>query len=180
MVSDKNYKLVTVVLSIIVITLASINICLNLPIPSVEVGMFPSDQTAYSNAVIVRVLENGQSNENIPQVSNETSGEPYSVFNFSFQVYNSGKGSAYNVDVMAKEEPSENIRVISTYVFVGEPLESNLLDTVQDEYRIGLLGAGKSYVFLFVVEVLASYQGKFVLTVKSDNSATKTYELIFK
>lgn len=145
--------------------------------------MFPYNYLMYSNIVTVGVI--GQSNETSPQVSNESiggtgeGGGSYNVYNFTFQVYNSGKGSAHDVDVMLKGEPIEEFRVISTYVFVDEPLQSNLLDTVQDEYRIGLLGMGKSYFFLFVTEVPANEQGRFVLTVTSENAETRTYQLVF-
>jgi len=170
---DRKYKIVTILLSIIVIGIGCVNLFLNYPTPRLEIGMFPYEATVYSNVILDRVDD--LSSGILPD-------EPiigYSVYNFTYQIYNSGKGTAYGVNVSIKGEPLETYKVMSTCVFVDEPLESNLLKIVHDEYRIGLLGSGKSYVFLFLVQVPANGQGKFVLTVSSENAGTQSRIITF-
>jgi hypothetical protein len=173
------YKIATIILTLIVISLSCLNVYLNTPYPKLEVGGFPSDSyLLFSNTVTVHV-----ENPNDTSPSNWTSpleSGPYNLFNVTYQVYNCGKGSAYNVDVKGIMEPSNSCKVIATYVYVGEPLPSNLLKVVSDEYKIGLLGSGKSYVFKFEVR-LSNFNStsKFILKITSDNAGTILREISY-
>jgi len=175
---DSKYKKIPIILSIIIIGLTCFNIMLNYPTPRLEVGEFPYD--SYLAVASKGVIVSDQSNGTI-QTANVTNEEfqSYYMYNLTYQVYNSGKGSAYNVDINLKGEPTESHKVISTLVFVGEPIISNLLDTTINNYRIGLLGAGKSYTFLFSLKILTSKfeEGKFILTVSSENAGTIIKEI---
>lgn len=177
--SDRKYKLIPIVLSIMVLIVSGITLYLNYPAPNLEIGMFPIKGTVFSNSIIVT-----WSNSSGQMVANVTydNSTAYTEYNFTYQVYNSGKGVARNVNVSLSGEPSDTFKVLSTNVYVDEPLNSNLLDTVKNEYQIGLLGAGKSYTFLFSVSVPAgkAEQGKFVLRVESDNAGTQSQDILFK
>jgi hypothetical protein len=190
--SDRKYKVIPVVLSSIILAVSIINLYLNYPNPNLEVGMFPIRGTVYSNTVTVTVNPanaSGQSGQSLgtAHVGNETdtgneTNTGYSIYNFTYQVYNSGKGAAHDVKVSLVGNPAEAFSLLSTSVFVEEPLQSNLLDTVKNEYEIGLLGAGKSYTFLFSVKLLSdkAVGGKLVLTVTSSNAGTRTQEIEFR
>jgi hypothetical protein len=176
--NDKRYKVVPILISLVILLISFINLYLSYPVPNLEVGMFPEKGIVWSNSVIA-------------SPTTDPSGQPYyiitydnstacSIFNFTFQVYNTGKGIARNVNVSIVGEPADTYTVISTYVFVSEPLESNLLDVVSNRYKIGLLGSGKSYSFLFVVRVAAeSKSGKFVIKVESENAGTQIHNIVF-
>jgi hypothetical protein len=178
--NDRKYKLAPIILALIVIAIGSVNLYVNLPIPNLEVGMFPEKGIIYSNTVKVTAI-NSSANQ---MVFNITAGNgAHSDYNFTFQVYNSGKGIARNIEVSLTGEPTETFKVISTYVFVGEPLNSNLLDVVDNDYQIGLLGSGKSYCFLFSVQLAQtddSTQGEFILKVTSENAGTFTEIIAFQ
>lgn len=173
------YRLAPIVISLIVLIVSSINLYLNLPIPNLEVGMFPVKATVYSPTIRVNWTTNS-ANQTVLNSTVVKAG--YTEYNFTYQVYNSGKGIAHNVNVSLTGEPFEDFEVISTSVFVGEPLRSNLLDVVHSQYQIGLLGAGKSYTFLFLVQVRADNftQGGFILKVTSDNAGTFEQEIVFR
>jgi len=180
--NDRNLKIIPIVLSLVVIALSCFNIYINYPIPRLDVGIFP-----YNAAESVTVSSYGfisSSNvttpkEIVPQETTYTANANRHVlfYTLPYEVFNSGKGTAYNVRVTLTGEPSELFKVISTNVYVGEPLQSNLLKTTRNGYVMGLLGSGKGYVFEFNVEVHTNEQGnfvsgKFVLTVSSDNAGT--------
>jgi hypothetical protein len=168
---DGKYKKISIALSIIVILLSAINVYLNVqynnPTPKLEIAMY-DQKTAWITEISQEdmiPLSNGTLFANMSAAKSST------LMNFSCQVYNSGKSAAYGVNVSIAGEPTESSKIISTYVFVGEPLKSNLLDIVGDKYVIGLLPAGKSYVFLFCVQFLKDEaEGKFILTVESENA----------
>jgi hypothetical protein len=157
----------SIVISIIVLFVSCINLALNYPSPHLEVGAFPQKSDSWSNTIGM-VPING-TNPTRYNVTNDMSTQ-HEDYNFTYQVYNSGKAMAKNVNVSITGEPSE-FKVNSTYVYAGAPLASNLLDVVKDKYDIGILGAGQSYTFKFLVQVSEpSGNGNFTITVDSENA----------
>jgi hypothetical protein len=177
---SRKYKLIPILISLIILLIACINLYLTLPTPNLEVGMFPEKSVLYSNTVVVNWTTN-ESNQTVfsSYVDNSTR---HGEYNFTFQIFNSGKGVARNVNVSIRGEPSDAYQVNATYIFVGEPLKSNLLDIVHDHYNIGLLGEGKSYTFLFSLRTYTEIaeEGKFVLKVQSDNAGTQLHYIVFE
>jgi hypothetical protein len=142
--------------------------------------MFPRKESWLSNSVIFTPIKNDSTGRNYFNVTYDYSTQ-CSLYNFTFQIYNTGRGVARNVNIRIRGEPESNYTVNSTQVFVGEPLKSNLLDVGSQDYSIGLLGSGKSYSFMFIVRVQGgSEAGKFVVKVTSDNAGTHTYNLLFE
>ena len=174
------YKIATIVLSIIVICLSFTNIYLNMPSPRLEVGGYPSEPYfMVSNSVTVVVVN---PNETFSPATTQPpiNSAPYDILNITYQVLNSGKGSAHNVDVKARVEPSNSCSLLATYVYVGNPLPSNLLRVAGDEYNIGILGSGTSYVFTFKVKD-GNLNGtmRFFLEVTSDDAGSITREIAY-
>jgi hypothetical protein len=89
------------------------------------------------------------------------------TINITFQVINSGRGPAHNARMTLRGEPAETLKIISGRVYVGEPVDSNLLGTIKDAYELGFIGIGKIYTFSFVLE--ASATGKYVFAVTADD-----------
>lgn len=176
---NENHKIVTVVLSLVIIVLGIANIWLNIQFnrqsPNLEVGRFPFGTAHVWEFTREDVIE---INETVHRV-NMSAVEEYVVSNFTFMIYNSGKGSAYGVNAKLVGEPADICKVISASVYVGEPIQSNFLRTVDNEYRIGLLGAVKAYTITFYVEYRWEIEEtqRFTLTVTSENARTVFYHI---
>ena len=176
---NENHRIVTVALSLVIIVLGITNIVLNIHFnrqnPNLEVGRFPFGTACVWEFTVEDVI---QINETVHRV-NMSDVEEYVVANFSFMIYNSGKGSAYGVNAKFVGEPADICKVISASVYVGEPIQSNFLRTVDNEYRIGLLGASKAYTITFYVEYRWEIEEtqRFTLTVTSENARTVVYHI---
>jgi hypothetical protein len=163
----ENIQYLSVIIALVVLIVSSINLAINYPSPHLEVGAFPQKSDSWSNTI--RMVPINGTNPTKYNITNDMSTQ-HEDYNFTYQVYNSGKAMAKNVNVSITGEPSE-FKVNSTYVYAGAPLASNLLDVVKDKYDIGILGAGQSYAFKFLVQVWEpSGNGNFTITVDSDNA----------
>ena len=169
---DRNYKKLTIFLTIVIISLSVYSIWLtyqfNDPSPKLEIATYDYE-TAWMSVLSVEdmvIMENGTAIPNMNEI------QSYNLTNFTCQVYNSGKGAAYGVKVTLDTNPPEEFSLISTYVFVGTPIESNFLGVSQNEYLIGLLPPKESYVFFYSVKYPqnTAEKGTIILTVDSDNA----------
>ena len=74
-------------------------------------------------------------------------------------------------------------QVESARIYIGEPLQSNLLSIGANSFVIGMLEAGKYYTLVFSVKVTApvgeKLGGKFVFEAKLDNAGTKILDIDF-
>ncbi len=172
-------------LQVATVVFAILTFLSNQPTPRLDVGSFPLRRAEYhypaSGYVVYPTKEDSVSiNETVYQV-NVSATKAYVVANFTFLIHNSGRGPAYDVNVRLDGDPPSMFSVVSSSIFVGEPLKSNLLDTAGREYYIGLLGAGKSYTIIYSVrcqlytEQGGRVQGRLFLTVTSENAGTIVY-----
>jgi hypothetical protein len=173
------YKRLPVILSLIAIAISGTILVWNIPMPYLEVGTFPYKIDHLSvhvgNIGSIETRNDSLPDTSLPSQNVSTPKLSTATVNVTFQVMNSGKAPAHNVRITLRGEPAEGLKVVFGYVYVGEPLQSNLLDTIKDEYEIGLIGIGKSYTFTFVLEM--STRGKYVLTVTSDDTFPGSYTL---
>jgi len=152
----------SLIIALVVLIVSCINLAINYPLPHLEVGAFPQKGDAWSNTVILEPINGSNPPRFIVKYDNNTQHEDY---NFTYQVYNSGKAMAKNVNVSITGEP-DAYKVNSIYVYVGAPLNSNLLDVAKNNYDIGILGTGQSYTFKFLVTISEpSGNGNFTITV---------------
>jgi hypothetical protein len=174
-----------IIIGLIGIILASIgliinysNLMNNLAPPKLEVGQYQSEPyIMVSNSVTATVTQEIQTTT-ITKITNATLG--YNLYNITYQVRNSGKGTAHNILVTGWVEPSSNCSVTSTFVYIGSPLSSDYLRTVDNAYNISLLGAGESYVFRFQMKDNNLVgQSIFHIDVTSDDAGKLSKELIF-
>lgn len=176
---DKIIKSIAFVVPLIILSIAIVNLHLALS-PNLEVGTFPVERIVISNTLIID-LEGVDLNQTVfgPE---DGIYQTHTNYNFTYQVYNSGGGVARDVSIKSRGSPSENIKIQKTYVYVGEPLDSNLLDVVEDEYDIGLLGSDKSYTFKFIVSIIfeESVDELVIIDVDSSNAGNHMRHILFK
>ncbi len=148
--------------------------------PKIEIGQYQSEPyLLVSNSVTVTIIsENDTStNTNIDKIDER---QGYNVYNLTYEIRNTGKQTAHNITVTGWVEPSNSCSIISTYVYIGSPLPSNLLRTVNKSYSISLLGAGESYVFRFEMkDSNLSGQSIFHIDVNSDDAGSSNKEVVF-
>jgi hypothetical protein len=187
-VTKKKKRNWAIIISVIGILIASVALIINYASftnnnapPKIEIGQYQSEPyLMVSNSVTVTVTAENQTTTTttINKVVNGTQG--YNLYNITYEVRNTGKQTAHNIIVTGWAEPSSNCSIISTYVYVGNPLPSNLLRTVDKSYSISLLGAGESYVFRFEMKdnnLLG--QSIFHIDVTSDDAGSQSKQFVF-
>lgn len=175
--SNMIYILIPIIISLIILSIGIINLYLNLT-PNLEVGTFPVKAVSVSNTLVINI-------ENLNQTTfdpDEGTRLQHADYNFTYQVYNSGGGVARDVSIKIEGIPSDKIEIHKTFVYVGEPLEVNLLDVIQDEYNIGLLGSDKSYTFKFMTSVThqEDVDETFIIHVNSSNAGNHIQQIVFE
>lgn len=169
---DLILKTAPIVLAIISIALL---VYFNYPSPRIEVDWFLTglgvSKQMGSYGQIAGANGSQLDNYFIPVNVTERGGKEIYFYNWTFQAINSGKGVATGVKMTIVGEPSDRCRVSSTTIYSNEPTPSNLLGVTRDTYVIGIMEAGKRYIFAFQVEVEkeSGSESKFVIEITSNN-----------
>jgi hypothetical protein len=146
--------------------------------PDMKLGIFPLN----SGGIVIPTY--GQIEPSFPNEtaieSNATIEEGYKFANITFQVANTGKGTANDVDVIVKGNPANECIVVEMNVYVGEPTKSNFLSIRKDEYFVGMLLPERFYVLDCFLKwpIASSHEESFVLSVTSSNAGTNEYTIL--
>ena len=178
----RDYALIIGLIGVLIASIALIinyaNFANNTAPPKIEIGQYQSEPyLLVSNSVTATIVAENQT-ASIFRVVNETHG--YNLYNITYEIRNTGKETAHNIVVSGWVEPSNNCSILSTFVYVGSPLPSNLLRTINKPYSVSLLGAGESYVFRFEMkDNNLSGQSIFHIDVTSDDAGSPSKQLVF-
>jgi hypothetical protein len=168
------WKAAPIVLALISIFLV---IYFNYPSPRIQIDFFQTGGSVTKSiggyGMIVYNNESQVINYSVPANITQLNGKDYYYYNWTFQAINSGKSAATGVNFTVTGEPSDRCRVLSTTVYVDEPIASNTLAVVQDHYFLGIMEIGKRYILdtRVVVENPNGFE-KFFIDVSSSNSPT--------